>query len=164
MVLFIQPLTLWVYFFILPAKKCPKMISCALRRWNGQLKAGRGWRAWDLKTHGPWPWLTLAAWRAPLKCSLHICINPLDLYELGETGVCTFSDDEFKPVWCVALTGAVSCLPTSLLISLCEFFIPLRLFRVAVSWRVCFLCQHHSCHLLYPWLFVECNVRFVNCC
>ena len=69
----------------------PKMILCALRRWNGQLKVARGWRAWDLKTREPWPCLTFPLpGNSQLLTSYMHQSTTLKSTELRETGVCTF--------------------------------------------------------------------------
>ena len=49
-----------------------KMISCALKRWNGQLKASRRWRAWDWSALTPFDFCTASTSQLLTSCPWQI--------------------------------------------------------------------------------------------
>ena len=61
-----------------------KMISCALKRWNGQLKASRRWRAWDWSALTPFDFCTACTSQLLTSCPWQINSSS---FEMGDTRV-----------------------------------------------------------------------------
>ena len=89
MVLWEGSLFAFSFFVVCP---CPvstgrifrKMISCALKRWNGQWKASRWWRAWDWSALTPFDFCTACTSQLLTSCPWQINSSSS---EMGDTRV-----------------------------------------------------------------------------